>query len=151
MIVERIYTRDVARVSTSADIKEAARLMRQHNVGFLLVTGEGPDQYQAIGVVTDRDLVVNALAEGAAAATKVGQVMTRKLETVSAGADIHEAVLTMRDKACRRLAVTDEAGRIVGVLSVDDLIDGLAADLAGLARVMRTVHGSGPASPPTSR
>lgn len=142
MNVDRIYTRNVIRIAKTASISEAARAMRQHSVGLLLVTGEGADEFQAIGTITDRDIVIKALAEGARPETvRVGEAMTHRLDTVAASADIHEALLTMQRQECRRLAVTDDTGRIVGILSVDDLVDGIAADLSSLAKVMRTARG----------
>lgn len=142
MNVERIYTRDVVRAPRSTSIGQAAELMRRHNVGLLLVTEESPQEYQAIGVVTDRDLVVGPLAEGLGPdEAQLGEVMTQRLGTIEAGADLHEALDVMRQGGFRRLAVTDSDSRIVGVLSVDDVIDGIAADLSNLARVMRTARG----------
>lgn len=142
MNVDRIYTRGVIRIPRSATVTEAAQSMSRNRVGLLLVTGDGPNEYQAIGTVTDRDLVINALAEAANPdTTKVGEVMTHRLESVAADADIHEALMSMRQEQCRRLAVTDKEGRIVGVLSVDDLVDGIAADLSGLAQIMRAAGG----------
>jgi len=147
MNVDRIYTRGVIRIPKTASVAEAALAMRRHSVGLLLVTGEGADEFQALGIVTDRDLAIKALAEGAnPETTTVGAVMTRRLDTVAASDDIHEALLTMQRQECRRLAVTDDTGRIVGVLSVDDLVDGIAADLSSLAKIMRTARG--PEAPP---
>lgn len=148
MNVDRIYTRNVIRIAKTATISEAARAMRQHSVGLLLVTGEGADEFQAVGTVTDRDIVIKALAEGARPETvRVGEVMTHRLDTVAATDDIHEALLTMQRQECRRLAVTDATGRIVGILSVDDLVDGIAADLSSLAKVMRAARGPEAAAP----
>ena len=138
MNVARLYTREVVRIPRSSSIGEAASLMASRDVGFLLVVDDAPADRQALGVVTDRDLVVGALAEGLGPDdATVADVMKKKIDTVPAGADLHEALGLMKLGGHRRLAVTDDSGRIDGVLSIDDVVDGLAADLAGAAAILR--------------
>jgi CBS domain-containing protein len=97
-------------------IAEAARIMRDAGVGaVLVVNGESLG-----GVVTDRDLVVRGLAEGANADAPVGPLCSEKLVGVDAGADITDAEQLMRDNAVRRLPVIDD-GQIVGIVTLGDI------------------------------
>jgi CBS domain-containing protein len=100
MNVERVFSRNIVRTQFSATLEQAAKLMRDHHVGALLVTEDTP-QVRPVGVVTDRDLVIRALAEGAGARDRtIGEVMTRALATVSRSADVFEALEIMRANGC---------------------------------------------------
>ncbi|HLH59052.1 MAG TPA: CBS domain-containing protein [Streptosporangiaceae bacterium] len=97
-------------------IADAARAMRDNAVGVVLVV----DGEALCGLVTDRDIVVRALAESAAPDTPVGQVCTAHLVAVNADDDAGEAIRVMREHAVRRLPVMDD-GRVVGIVSIGDL------------------------------
>ena len=86
-----------------------------------------------VGVVTDRDLVRRVLAHGLAADARVDGVMSAPAVTIDADADLHEAFALFRTHAVRRLAVV-RGGRFVGMITIDDLLVDLAADLGDLAR-----------------
>jgi CBS domain-containing protein len=117
---------------------EAARLMAAHHVGCLLVTDDPPRDARALGIVTDRDFVVQAVAAGAdPKETAVEAVMTPQLARIAENADAHRALEKMAELGIRRLAVTRDSGEIVGVLSFDDLVDGFAVEMADLARIVR--------------
>jgi CBS domain-containing protein len=114
--VRDIMTPDPVGVYYDQTITEAARLMRDAGVGaVLVVNGESLS-----GVVTDRDLVVRALAEGLGPDTPVGPLCSPKLVGVDAGADVSEAERLIREHAIRRLPVIDN-GQIVGIVSIGDL------------------------------
>jgi CBS domain-containing protein len=110
-------------------LHEAAALMDQAGVGCLAVIDDG----QLVGIVTDRDLVRRGMAHGLAPGARVDGVMTAPAVTISADADVHEAFAIFRSHALRRLAVV-RGTQFLGVLTVDDLMVDLAADLADLAR-----------------
>lgn len=110
-------------------VREAAEVMEQTGVGALAVI----DGERLVGIVTDRDLVRRALARGLPADARVDGVMTAPVVTIAADADLHDAYATFRTNAVRRLAVVRGA-HFVGMLSIDDLLIDLAADLADLAR-----------------
>lgn len=133
MKVSRLFTRTAIATRRSAPIAEAAAAMRRFNVGMLLVmddSGRGPP----VGIVTDRDLALQGFASEAFI---VGAVMTPVVATVQEHADIHEALEVMRAHGVRRLVVTTAAGAVSGVLSIDDVVDGLSADLAAAAAVLK--------------
>jgi CBS domain-containing protein len=139
MSIERVYTRNVVGAGRSTSLQQTALLMREHHVGTLLVTEDEPNENKAIGIVTDRDLVVHAMAEGIMPdEMSVQDVMTPGLASVSAKADLHEALETMRTGGLRRLLVAGDDGEIAGIISLDDIVDALAADLSSLAGVIRS-------------
>jgi CBS domain-containing protein len=134
MKVERVYTRNVMATTQHTPIVEAAAAMRRHRVGSLLVVeGSGPSP-TAVGILTDRDIALEGFASEAC---EVGEVMTPVVATVHAGADAHEALELMRANGVRRLVVTSDAGEIQGIVSIDDIVDGLSVDLAAAAAVLR--------------
>ncbi len=103
--------------STTAE--EAARLMRDRDVGSVLVLdGVG---YLA-GIVTDRDLAVRGVALGRPTGTTVEELMTREVATIPVHADVAEAATTMAARGVRRLPVVDPQGTPHGVLALDDLL-----------------------------
>jgi CBS domain-containing protein len=103
-------------VPSSATMQDAALLMRDQQVGDVLVC----DGDRLLGIVTDRDLVVRGIAETTDASTPVGQLCTADPITVEAGRPVEEAAEVMAANAVRRLPVTED-GRLVGVVSLGDL------------------------------
>ena len=116
-------------VAPDCTIREAAVLMEQAGVGALAVI----DDARLVGIVTDRDLVRRALAKGMAADARVDGVMSAPVLSIDADADLHDAFALFRTHALRRLAVL-RGDEFVGMVTVDDLLVDLAADLADLAR-----------------
>jgi CBS domain-containing protein len=108
--------------------------MAEANIGFLVVVGEDD---KPIGVVTDRDLVIRSVAQGHDPDGAVGDVMTRHPACVRDSGTVTDAARVMADRLCRRLAVVDDAGTIVGVLSLDDLLRVAGDELGEVARAVR--------------
>lgn len=136
MKVDRVFSRNVVRVRASAMLEQAAKLMRDCHVGALLVTDNGSPG-GPVGVITDRDLVVRAMADGASACDRtVGEVMSRALASVSRSADVFEALEIMRANGMRRLAVAEPDATVVGMVSVDDIVGSIAAELASLNGIL---------------
>jgi CBS domain-containing protein len=118
----------------SASLAEAAAAMRRYQVGSLLVVEDGTGSTHPVGIVTDRDLALQGFASEA---TTVADAMTPVLATVREDADIHEALETMRAHGVRRLVVLSPGGQVSGILSIDDVVDGLSADLASASAVLK--------------
>jgi CBS domain-containing protein len=134
MSVGRICTRVVATAVESEAIREAARRMKEKNVGTLVVVDDegGPK-----GIVTDRDLVVRCLAEDLDPdRATLAQVMTRSPWTVDEDTPVSEAVALMDRHGVRRLLVTGEGVEVSGIVSVDDVILLLATEAARLGGVL---------------
>ena len=126
--IETIHRSGVG-IGPDRTIREAAKVMASAGVGSLAVL----EQDRLIGIVTDRDLVRRCLARGIEAGARVDSAMSTPVVTIQADADIHEAFALFRTNAVRRLAVL-RGQHFVGMLSIDDLLVYLAADLADLAR-----------------
>jgi CBS domain-containing protein len=115
--VEQIMTRDPRTVNADDAIVEAARVMRDSDIGDVVVTEDG----QVSGIVTDRDIVVRGVAEGRdPESTSVSDVCTTGIETIDPGASVDDAVKLMREHDIRRLPVVKN-GRPVGIVSLGDL------------------------------
>ena len=103
------------------------------------VPGKGSGARRAVDIVTDRDLVLQAMANGRGPAdVVVGDVMSQGLAAVKESADVFEAIETMRTCGVRRLAVADANGALLGVISRDDVVAALGVELGGLASVVST-------------
>jgi CBS domain-containing protein len=110
-------------------VRDAAAVMEQAGVGSLAVI----DGTRLIGIVTDRDLVRRALAPGLGLDARIDTVMTSPVVTIAADADLHDAFALFRTNGVRRLAAVRD-GQFVGMITIDDLLVDLSADLADLAR-----------------
>jgi CBS domain-containing protein len=115
--VEEIMTRDPRTVSASDTIVDAAREMKEADIGDVIVVDNGGVQ----GIVTDRDIVVRAVAEGRdPQSTSVSDVCTTDIEAIEPSASVDEALSKMRQADIRRLPVVED-GRPVGIVSLGDL------------------------------
>ncbi len=124
MLVEPFVTRqEILAVEPEHTLSEAARLMRDRGVGSALVIEEGGP-----GIITERDLL-RALADGADPKdTKVGAYMTPNAVTITLTWHVVDAARTMIERGFRHLIVLDEAGQIVGMLSIRDMVRALLED-----------------------
>jgi len=117
-MVGDVMTQEVVYLSADTTLDEAAQAMRTQDIGDVVVT-EGPT---LAGVVTDRDIVVRAVAEGRdPRSTRLGDIATRDLIMIQNDAPAAQAAELMRDRAVRRLLVHDEARQLVGVITLGDL------------------------------
>jgi CBS domain-containing protein len=138
MKVAEICTRELIMADQAASLQQAATLMREHHVGTLLVVANGAEGMQAVGIVTDRDVVIEAVARGLdVAQTPVGRLAEGKLAVVPANSTLEAAIESMKARGVRRLLVAGEGDAVQGIVSLDDLLDAVAHQLSGLARVAR--------------
>ena len=139
MLVRDVMTRRAATVEAADTLQAAARVMREMGVGALPVTEAG----EPIGFVTDRDLVIRAVAAGYdPCRAVVRSAMTAQLISCREDEELEDAARRMEELAVRRLVVLDERGRIAGMLSVEDLAE---ASVALAAAVLQ--HGRDPTIP----
>ena len=137
MPIGEICNRDVIIVKSEDTILEAARLMRQHHVGDVVVVEERDGLRIPVGIVTDRDLVIEIMAtELDQNVITAGDIMEPELVTVKESIGVFEAVQYMRGKTVRRLPIVDESGALVGILTLDDLLELLSEELLGVARLV---------------
>jgi len=140
MSVGEVCNRDVVVVDKAESIVIAAQLMREHHVGTVVVVNGDEGAWRPIGIVTDRDLVLEVLAEELyLGKLRIGDLAGTDLVTLGEDDDLLDAIKRMRDTGVRRAPVVDENGILVGILSVDDLIDVIAEQLSDIVGVM--IHG----------
>jgi CBS domain-containing protein len=117
-LVADAMTRRVVYLPEDTSLDEAAQVMRDQGIGDVVVT-QGPTM---AGIVTDRDIVVRAIAERLdPVSTTLGSIATRELLMVEQSATVEEAVQAMRDRGVRRLLVCDADRKLVGILSLSDI------------------------------
>jgi CBS domain-containing protein len=138
MSAGKICVRTVHVASPDESVREAARRMREADVGTLIVVD---DKRNPMGIVTDRDVALRCVAEDRDPdATRVASVMTAPVLCVSESTPIEEALRRMAGIAARRLAVTDQAGQLVGILSLDDVMELLVEEVEAIGRLLERRH-----------
>jgi CBS domain-containing protein len=138
MKIADICTRELVMADKDASLQQAATLMRQHHVGTLVVVGNAAEGMQVLGIVTDRDVVIEAVARGLdVKQTSIARLAENKLAVIPESATAEEAVDAMKKRGVRRLLVANEAGQLSGIVSLDDLLDEVAHNVAELARIGR--------------
>ncbi|HJR02020.1 MAG TPA: CBS domain-containing protein [Methylomirabilota bacterium] len=126
----KICTKPVVTASAQMTVDEAARAMRSRNVGALVVVNAG----RPIGMLTDRDVVVEVVAKGMDPDTvRVGDVMRRRPITIREDLGIFDAARVFAKTGVRRLPVVTKTGVLVGVIAVDDLIMLLGNEMGHMA------------------
>lgn len=137
MKVGEICNREVIVVDREAAILEAAQLMRRRHVGDVVVTEEREGARFPVGILTDRDIVVELLAEQIPLdALAVGDAMSFELLTVGEEEEVMDAIQRMRGRGVRRAPVVDPGGALAGILAVDDLIELIAEQLGDLVKLI---------------
>lgn len=136
MNVGEMCNREVVVVEKNGAIIEAAKLMRQYHVGDLVVVEQRQGVTYPVGIITDRDLVIELVAsEVPFDSVTVGDVMSAELLTASEEDAITETIKRMRSAGVRRVPVVNRHGGLEGVITLDDMIELLAEvleDLIGL-------------------
>ena len=140
--VRDVMTPEPVTVSSTSSLEQAARRMRDAGIGNVIIM----DGEQITGILTDRDIVVRAVAEGTDPSTcKVSDVMTPNVSWLFEDEDVEKAGDLMREKQIRRLAVVDRNKKLVGIVSLGDLaVEGEDEDFAGevLEGVSEPAHSS---------
>jgi len=132
-----LCTRSPIMIAADASLVEAAQQMRARHVGFLVVTADGGNG-PPLGVLTDRDIVIEVVSEGVDPTTVTAEdAMTREPLVVRSDASPEQVLAQMRAFGVRRAPVVDAAGSVVGVVSLDDILDWLADTLGNAAAVVR--------------
>ncbi|HPA14675.1 MAG TPA: CBS domain-containing protein [Desulfobacterales bacterium] len=136
MSVGQICNRQVVVTSKDSSIFEVAKLMRDHHVGDVIVVDSSGVQPVPIGIITDRDIVVELIAkEVALDSVTVADVMSYDLFTAREQDGIWSTLECMRVRGIRRMPVVNEQGGLEGILTVDDLLELFSEELTSLAKV----------------
>ena len=137
MAVGEICNREVVIAEKGLSVVAAAQLMRTQHVGDLVVVEVRDGRKHPVGIVTDRDIVVEVVAAGVnPEVLKVGDIMGPEVATVRESDGLFEALRYMRDKGVRRMPVVDRDGALVGILTLDDLLSLLAEEMTELAKLV---------------
>ncbi len=133
-----LATAEVITASRESSLADCARLMRSEHVGCLvIVEGIGEDE-RPVGIVTDRDIVVEAIAVGLDTKTMTAEdIMSRPLATVGQDDDVMLALARMRQHGVRRLPVVDADGRLCGILTIDNLLENFSEQLQSAVSVVK--------------
>jgi CBS domain-containing protein len=134
-----ICTRNVTIAFKKTSVEGAARLMRENHVGSLVVVDEVDGKRIVVGILTDRDIVTGVVAPGLAPDTLlVGDVMTTDLVTAREDDSLIDLMRTMRRKGVRRIPVVAGQGELIGLVTLDDVLDILSQELGLLVAAINT-------------
>ncbi|QEY63120.1 CBS domain-containing protein [Metapseudomonas lalkuanensis] len=139
MSIGKYCKRNVVVVAPTESILAAARLMSQHHVGDLVLAEQvGENRYRPLGIVTDRDIVLEIVTnnETALERTSVGAMKVQDLVTAGEKEDVFDVIGRMRHFSIRRMPIVDDQGLLVGIISVDDLLRVLAENLRDLSQLV---------------
>lgn len=137
MSIGEICNRMVVFVKKNDSIREAAVIMRKYHVGDVVVIEEREDERFPIGILTDRDIVIQLTAEDVdIEAVTVGDVMSFDLITAREDDDIMDTIKKMRSKGIRRIPVVNNQGVLQGILTFDDLVELLSEQLMDLTKLI---------------
>ena len=118
-MIRDIMTRDPICLPTTASAADAAKAMRDANVGPIIVLDEGEN---ICGIVTDRDIAIRVVAEGRdPQETRLSEFLSGSITTLTPDKPVDEAVKIMRQQAIRRLPVVENGGKPIGIISIGDL------------------------------
>jgi CBS domain-containing protein len=115
-----LMTPDPARVTPGDSLQRVSQLMAEHDCGCIPVV-TAADQRSLVGVVTDRDIAIRAVAEGRPFTTPIGEIMTTNPDSVGPDDDLDRVEKLMSDRQIRRVVVVDGAGDCVGIIAQADL------------------------------
>lgn len=133
MTIYTVCQTNVVSVSPHTTIAFVAALMKEKNIGCVIIT----EDHKPVGIVTDRDLALrNHLSIEEKETTEISTIMTADVRTIRKDTGIFDAVQVMKSTKVRRLPVVDMGGRLVGLITVDDIIRLLARELGEIARVI---------------
>ncbi|MFU8790419.1 MAG: CBS domain-containing protein [Methylobacter sp.] len=136
MAIGEFCNREVVFATKKMSLTSAAQLMRQYHVGDLVVVGEADGRRIPLGIITDRDMVIEIMAQALDMNDfSVGDIMGQELVSVPETEGVLETIRLMRSHGVRRIPVVDQAGGLAGIVSANDMLDLLAEELAELAKV----------------
>ncbi len=139
MTVGKVCNRQVTIVDIEDSILDAVHLMRRHHVGDVIVTRSTPDGRRPVGILTDRDIVIELLGENVdPSAVGIKDVMSAELLTATESDSIHDSIKRMRTAGVRRLPVVDADGKLVGIFTLDDAIDLICEQLGDIVGTMKS-------------
>ena len=137
-----ICNREVVVAYRGTNLFDAAKLMREHHVGSLVVVADRLPDRVPVGIVTDRDLIVAVTAKDMDfRAVDVGDVMGPELYTVREQDSIVDVLRLMRGHGVRRVPVITTSGALAGIVTIDDVLDIIAEEIGDIVRAIARERG----------
>lgn len=137
MFIGEICNRNVIIASRNTSITELAQLMREHHVGSIVIAEVQTQCNIPIGIVTDRDLVIELLSkEVDTSSVSAGDVMSAELITVRESNHVYDTLKLMRGKGIRRVPVVNDENVLIGIVTVDDLLDVVISELDDIVNIV---------------
>jgi CBS domain-containing protein len=137
MLLNTFCILDVACCTPRTTALEAAHLMRKKHTGDLVVVEDDEERQEPLGIVTDRDIVVEVLAKGLdPATTLVSSIMRTPVVIAREDEDSSQTLERMRDHGVRRIPVVGSRGKLVGIVTVDDMMRRLAQETSVLTEIV---------------
>lgn len=138
MAIGEVCIREVVIASREESVDQLAKLMRERHVGDVLIVDDVKGERAPVGIVTDRDIVVGVIAAGVSPGDVLAEeVMSSPLMTVKESDGVFETIQVMHQRGVRRLPVIDQAGALIGIVTLDDMLGLFADELSALAKVVR--------------
>ena len=138
MAIGEICNREVVYVNRDVTVHAACKLMRHYHVGSLVVVDEIDGKRVPTGILTDRDIVVEIDATDLdPKVITVGDIMLPELVTVAENQGVLETIGIMRFKGVRRVPIVDAENRLIGIVTIDDLLELVAEELDGFVRTVK--------------
>ena len=139
MFAGEICNREVVVVGEESSVTEAAQIMREYHVGDIVIVKTSYCKQIPVGILTDRDITLEIVARNVDPETiRVGDAMTFELTTVFEDDDLMSVIEVMRNHGIRRVPVVDMDEALVGILTVDDIIDLLSEVMIDLAHLIES-------------
>ena len=131
-----LCNRTVITATTDMSILQAAQLMRDRHVGSLIVVKENEGRTEPVGILTDRDIVIELIAKAVALDdVTVGDIMSFALLKVTEDETVFDTAQRMRSRGVRRVPVVTNTGELAGVIALDDILSLLGEELSMLAKL----------------
>lgn len=133
-----LCTRKTVIIGEDKSVKAAAKLMKQYNVGSLVVTKPKDDHNLPIGIITDRDILIHVIAEEKSMEDiKVRAIMKAPVITVQETTTLYDALMKMRYNGIRRVPVVNGHGLLTGILSIDDILENISKELNEITQIFK--------------
>ena len=137
MKIGELCNREVVFAERGCDLLQAAKLMREYHVGCLIVSDRESGKIKPIGIITDRDLVVEAIAEEVELdKVTLADIVIKEPVVAREEDDIYETIEVMRTNGVRRLPVIDSMGYLTGIVTLDDLLEIIAEELVNISKLI---------------
>ena len=138
MSIGKICSREVVVATPETTVAEAAKLMRQHHVGNVVVVALSKGHARPTGIITDRDIVLSVVGTGLDPEVfTVGDMVTTPIVTAPEDQGIFETIQLVKAHGVRRIPIVNREGELAGIVTIDDLIQLLSEELSEIGKLIR--------------